>query len=82
MITHEFPTELLDRFIFAVEGRRSKFFTVEKPMTASAAREYIGIGATAFHALINKGVIKPHFFEGLSTPFYFPSEIYETLKKS
>jgi len=82
MVNHEFTTDMLDRFIFATKQRETEMFTVEKPLTAAKAMEYIGIGRTAFHALVTNGVIKPHYFEGLSTPFYFPSEIYETLKKS
>lgn len=82
MINTEFSTELIDRFIFAVQGRMPSLYAVEKPMTQERAIEYIGIKKDSFYLLQRKGIIKPHYFEGLSTPFYFPSEIYETLKKS
>lgn len=82
MNTSEFPAEMLDRFIFAVDGRRSQLFAVEKPMTQEEAVEYVGVCRRTFVALVSRGVIKAHYFKGLHTPFYFPSEIYETLKKS
>ena len=82
MINNEFSADLLDRFIFAMEGRRSSLFTVEKPMTQDEAIAYLPVCKRTFASLVSRGVIKAHYFKGLSTPFYFPSEIYETLKKS
>lgn len=82
LVQTEFPTELLDRFIFAVQGRMKDLCIVEKPLTQEKAMEYLGVKKDSFYLLQRKGVIKPHYLPGLSTPFYFPSEIYETLKKS
>ena len=82
MVNSEFPTDLLDRLIFAIDGRRSQLFVTEKPMTSDKAIEFLGVSPRTFYKLVSQGSIRKHFFEGLSTPFYFPSEIIETLKKS
>jgi hypothetical protein len=78
----EFPTEYMDRFIFALHGRMDKLYVAEKPMTTEKAIEFLGISKRSFSYLVARGQIKQHRFAGLETPFYFPSEMYETLKKS
>jgi len=82
LVHSEFPTELLDRFIFAVQGRMKDLYVVEKPLTQDKAIDYSGVKKDSFYMLQRNGIIKPHYYDGLSTPLYFPSEIYETLKKS
>lgn len=78
----EFSNELLDRFIFATEGRKSKLFASEIPMTREKLAEHLGISQKAIYRLEKSGQIKGHVFKGLSITFYFLSEINETLKKS
>lgn len=82
MVNQEFPDEMLDRFIFALEGRVSELFGAEKPILQHEAIEYLGVSPRTFTRLVNSGQIKPHFFKGLSIPFYFRSQICEPLKKS
>jgi len=77
----EFPTELLDRLIFALEGRRKQMYVVEKPMTATEIRVHLGnMGASTFYRAVKAGGINAHYIPGCKTPFYFLSEAYETLK--
>lgn len=78
----EFPTEKLDQLIFALQGRMSELFVTEKFLTADKAIEYLGIGETTFYKLVKIGQIKQYFFKGLSTAFYLPSQMYETIKSN
>lgn len=82
MVNQEFPDEMLDRFIFALEGRVSELFGAEKPILQHEAIEYLGIGKDSFYKLQREGHVKQFFFKGLSTPFYFRSQMCESLKKS
>lgn len=82
MVNQEFSDEMLDRFIFALEGRVSELFGAEKPILQHEAIEYLGIGKDSFYKLQREGQVKAFFFKGLSTPFYFRSQMYATLKKS
>jgi len=80
----EFHTELLDRLLFALHGRMNEMFSdgVETPVTSEKAREYLGnMSKDAFYRLQRAGVIKGYSFPGLSTKFYFRSQLYETLIK-
>lgn len=80
----EFPTEVLDRFLFALSGRMNELFDggVEQPVTSERAWEYLGVSKDTFYRLVKAGTIKAHFIPGLSTPFYLRSEIYQLIKKS
>lgn len=79
----EFDRQLLERFIFAVDGLKTKTFVVEKPMTADLAREYLcGMCESTFYKLVKTGSIKQHFLPGCSTPFYLPSELYKVIESN
>jgi hypothetical protein len=76
--------EELDRIAFALVGRISKHFVEgsEKPLTREKAAEYMGVSHDTIDRLRRTKVIKPHFLPGLSTPFYFASELYKKIKES
>lgn len=82
MVTDDFPPQLLDRLIHAVEGRMSQAYIIEKPLTAEMVAVHLNLCQRSIRKLVQDGRIKAHYFEGFKIPFYFPSEINETLKNS
>lgn len=77
---NEFSNELLDRFIFAVQGRMENLYVTEKPLTAEQAAKYLGISKRSLSNLVSSGQVKQYFFKTLDIPFYLPSQMYARLK--
>jgi hypothetical protein len=80
----EFPNEVLDRFLFALNGRMNELFQggFEQPVTASEAIEYSKVSETTFYRLVKSGVIEPFYYKGLTTPLYLRSQIFKALTQN
>jgi hypothetical protein len=85
-VKHLNPSEYsradLDRLAFALMGHMQHFFVVERPMSRKEAMDYLGVSDATFCKLVNTGVVKRHLLEGLSTPFFLPSELHKLIKNS
>jgi hypothetical protein len=75
-------TDELDRIAFAVVSRINLYTVVEKPYDREGIARYVGLSTKSIDRLRRTGVLKAHFFDGLKTAFFFPSEVYQALKKS
>ena len=79
------PSDLSDDQVkmiaFTIAGVLTKHFQNERPMRAKEAMQFIGVGKTLFTKLVNEGKIKPHRISEDSNPFFFPSELIESIRK-
>lgn len=74
--------EQLEKIGFALMGFMQRYGVVDKPMTTEQLTQFIECSRDTVNKLRHAGVIKPHFFKGLSTPYYLPSEVIAALKRS
>ena len=79
------PSELSEDQVkimaFTIAGVLTKHFQNERPMRAKEAMQFIGVGKTLFNKLVGEGKIKPHRISEDSNPFFFPSELIDSIKK-
>jgi hypothetical protein len=77
----EFSDETVRALAVALIPHLNRFGIEEKPMRQDDIAKMLGVSVKTIIGLTNRGVIKACRFEGLSTPFYYPSEINRELKK-
>lgn len=82
---HFNPSELSEDQVkimaFTIAGVLTKHFQNERPMRAKEAMQFIGVGKTLFTKMVNEGRIKPHRISEDSNPFFFPSELIDSIKR-
>jgi hypothetical protein len=72
----------LERIGFALMGFFQKYGVLtQKPMTIDMTAQFLGVSVDSIHRLRRQGVITPHFIGDLSTPFYFPLEVFNAFDK-
>lgn len=79
------PSELSEDQVkiiaFTIAGVITKHFQNERPMRAKEAMQFIGVGKTLFTKMVNEGRIRPHRISEDSNPFFFPSELIDSIKR-
>jgi hypothetical protein len=59
----------------------NRFGIEERPLRQDEAAGFLRCSEKQIISLRNKGIIKAYRFEGVSTPYYYPSELNKELRK-